>query len=211
MLISLTRGVGGWIHCVCACEGDVYSATINMDGLTPCWMSCDGWHPFRKERDAGWLYGLEWGTVGWGAVAFGWIPVSACSAMLCSLLSPVIAVMLSFVRNFAKHLDICNFQQFHTTSIISWRKYSLCDIPILLHQSSLPCFCQPFRPIHALYIIGPRLPHKSRLIWRCSWILLVPKCSLKWVVQAVSIIATYCTTLPEHTFPYSHATRMLRL
>ena len=35
----------------------------------------------------------------------------------------------------------------------------------------------------------------------------VPQC----VVQAVSIITAYCTTLPEHTFSYSRATRMLRV
>ena len=77
------------------------------------------------------------------------------------------------------HLE---FQQFHATSVISWRKYSLRYTPVLLHQSSLPCFCQPFRPLHVLYLISTWLPHKfksSRFIWRCSWTPLVPNCWLR--------------------------------
>ena len=90
------------VHCVCICAGDVYSVTIEqkVGGLTPCWTGCNGWRPLTKKRGAG------WGTVAWGAAAlwlirrliFQWSSksVSAYCAMLCSLLCPVIAVILSF-------------------------------------------------------------------------------------------------------------------
>ena len=84
----------------------VQPLNINMGRLTPWWIGCNGWCPFRMKRGSGWLYGLEWDTVGWGAAALWLIrrlllqwsskSLSAYSAMFCSLLCPVIAVMLLF-------------------------------------------------------------------------------------------------------------------
>ena len=71
------------------------------------------------------------------------------------------------------------FQQYHSTPIISWQKYLLHDT---FHQSSLPCFCQPFiRSTYSTSSVPCFLTNlrSSWLIWKCSWTPLIPWCWLK--------------------------------